>query len=76
MKSQKSHLNEDDSTIKGESRRGVTESKEPKSDNADQPSDKKKQKMIITGDDILIEYVSRIIRHLESTCNIFFKKYN
>lgn len=38
--------------------------------------EKKKQKMIITGDDILIEYVQRITRHLESVCNLFAKKYN
>jgi hypothetical protein len=33
--------------------------------------EKKKQKMVITGDDILIEYVSRIIRHLESLLIVF-----
>jgi hypothetical protein len=42
----------------------------------EKPVEKKKQKMIITGDDILIEYVSRIIRHLESICIVFHKKYN
>lgn len=32
--------------------------------------------MIITGDDILIEYVHRITKHLESVCVVFAKKYN
>lgn len=47
-----------------------------KDEKNEQPVEKKKQKMIITGDDILIEYVNRIIRHLESVCVVFHKKYN
>jgi hypothetical protein len=42
----------------------------------DKPEGKKKQKMIITGDDILIEYVNRIIKHLENIVSVFQKKYN
>lgn len=32
--------------------------------------------MIITGDDILIEYVGRIIKHLENIIMVLNKKYN
>ena len=35
------------------------------------PSKEKKKKMIITGDDILIEYVQRIIRVMENLLTVY-----
>lgn len=73
----KSQLQDDEQlSKKDEPSQKQEETDKTEKDKEEQPTEKKKQKMIITGDDILIEYVNRIIRHLESTCNIFFKKYN
>jgi len=41
---------------------------------AEEPAKEKKKKMIITGDDILIEYVQRIIRVMENILVVYQTK--